>query len=37
MYLLFIFSLPNNIHGSVASVWPIMPSFVAFIASFVVD
>lgn len=28
MYLLF-FSLPNNIHGSVASVWPIMPSFVA--------
>lgn len=29
MYLLFFFSLPNNIHGSVASVWPIMPSFVA--------
>lgn len=30
IYLLFFFNfLPNNIHGSVASVWPIMPSFVA--------
>lgn len=28
-FFLFVFSLPNNIHGSVASVWPIMPSFVA--------
>lgn len=28
-FFFFLIFLPNNIHGSVASVWPIMPSFVA--------